>query len=67
MLERAKYAAGGVLLAPLLIGRMSLAVLRTGRHLGRFARAFPWVVAYTSSWSAGEFIGYVKGLARKPQ
>ena len=55
------YAAGGGLVAPLLLGRMCRRVVATGRHLGWFVAALPWIVLYTTSWSSGELLGYIGG------
>lgn len=36
-------------------------VLRRGRRVGRFLGALPWVLAFTASWGAGEFVGALAG------
>ncbi len=59
--RRWMYAAGGGLVAPLLLGRMCRRVVATGRHLGWFVAALPWIVLYTTSWSSGELLGYIGG------
>jgi hypothetical protein len=55
------YLAGTPLLPPLLYGRMAAEVFRRGRHRGDFAAATPLILAYVTTWAAGEAVGYAAG------
>jgi hypothetical protein len=58
-----------VLLAPtlpfLLLSRMGLRSLASGRNAGRFIQALPYLVALVVAWSWGEWLGYL--TRRRPR
>jgi hypothetical protein len=60
-LRRAAYAAGAVLLPPVLLARMGSQLLPKRRALGRLACSVPYLVLFTCAWAAGECVGYVAG------
>lgn len=58
---RLAWAAATPLLPGLLVVRITVNVLRRRRHLGWFARALPLVVLFSTVWSIGELVGYLRG------
>lgn len=62
--RRAGYACATPLLPPLLLGRMTLAVTRKRRHLGRFVQATPVLATFLVSWAFGEAVGALLGPGR---
>jgi len=59
--KRVVLALGSFVLPILLPGRVVLRTVRKHRHLLQLVRSLPHLFALTSSWSAGEFCGYVFG------
>ncbi|MGE3819301.1 MAG: glycosyltransferase family 2 protein [Isosphaeraceae bacterium] len=62
--KRLVYGAGSAVLPALLTARITRTVLAKGRHLGRFAAAWPLVVLFLSVGALGEMIGYLAGPGR---
>jgi hypothetical protein len=59
--RRAVYAAGTVLLPPLLLARMGSQLLPKRRALGRLACSVPYLMLFACAWAVGECVGYVAG------
>lgn len=59
--KRLAWAAGSLLLPPLLVARVSANVLRRREHTRALARAFPLVVLFSVAWALGELVGYLTG------
>jgi hypothetical protein len=53
------YAGGSALLPGILLLRMARNVMRRRRHRVVFMRCLPLAAALTTSWAAGEMLGYV--------
>jgi hypothetical protein len=64
--RRAGFALGALVLPVLLPLRAFARTVAARRHLGRLARALPYLVLIFWSWSAGEFMGYSLGPGRSP-
>lgn len=60
-LRRLVYAAFCPLLPWVLTWRLARTVFGRRRHRNAFLRALPWVVVFQSTWSFGEFCGYLAG------
>ncbi len=58
--RRAALIAGPAIFAA-QAGRIAGTVLRGRRHLGRFARALPIILAMLAAWSVGESLGWALG------
>lgn len=56
---RAKMAAMGLLLPPLLVARVGRIVFSKKRYRGDFLRALPYVVLMNTLWATGEVVGYI--------
>lgn len=63
-LKRYAYALGSPLLPPLLTWRIARNVLGRAVRRRDIARALPLIVLYTTTWAAGEAVGYVAGGGR---
>jgi hypothetical protein len=61
--KRLVYAGASFLLPAVLIGRVLKNVAAKRRELGAFAKALPAIVLVNLVWAAGEFVGYLTGLA----
>jgi hypothetical protein len=61
LVKRLAWAAGALLLPPLLVARVTANVLRRRSHLGALVRAFPLVVLFSVAWAVGELVGYLAG------
>jgi hypothetical protein len=61
--KRAIYATLSPILPLVLLGRMTVNVLKKQRCLGVFLKALPLTAALTLSWSLGELMGYLTGRA----
>jgi GT2 family glycosyltransferase len=59
--KRAAFAAGSLALPLILPGRILLRTMRKGRLLGELLGCFHYLVVLTTSWSWGEFVGYLAG------
>ena len=59
--RRLLYAAGSLLLPPILVARVARNVLRKRRHLREFAQALPAMCLLTGVWAWGECVGYLTG------
>jgi hypothetical protein len=60
-LLRLVYGAGSLLLPFLLTARLTRTVLKKGRHLAHFVRAWPLVVLFLTVGAVGEMVGYLFG------
>ena len=58
--RRLAWAAGSLLLPPVLLARVAANVSRRG-HRGRLARALPLMLLFSTVWAAGETVGYLAG------
>jgi hypothetical protein len=58
---RVLHVLASPLVPAILLARISSRMLRGGRHLGRFAAAFPVLTCFVLAWSAGEAAGYASG------
>ena len=59
--RRAMMSALSLFLPLLNVYRIVRETVRRGRRLGALARALPWILVLSSSWSIGESIGYLRG------
>lgn len=59
--RRIIYASGALLLPVLLPARIVARVLAKGHHLSKLLLALPCIVVLMTSWSCGEFVGYLFG------
>ncbi len=59
--KRVIFALASCALPILLPGRVVLGTVRKRRHLPQLLRSLPHLFALTSSWSVGEFCGYLIG------
>ncbi len=59
--KRWALAAMSLALPPVLLWRISLRVLKGGRHVGKLIVSLPLISVFTVSWAAGEIVGYVSG------
>jgi hypothetical protein len=59
--KRMIYAALSPVLPGVLLLRMTVNVMKKGRCVGAFLKAFPLTVLLTVSWSLGELVGYLTG------
>lgn len=62
--RRALYALTGPLLPWLLLLKVARRVWPKGRHRRRFLRTLPWSALIVAVWSAGEWIGNLRGAGR---
>jgi len=66
----AMMRAGFALLMPglpfLKVARIVAEVVGRGRLVGHLVRALPWILVFVTSWSAGEFVGCLKGAGDSP-
>jgi hypothetical protein len=62
--KRYLYALGTPLLPPLLTWRVARNVLRRPGRRRELAVAMPLILLYTTTWAAGEAVGYVAGGGR---
>ncbi|MBI3950389.1 MAG: glycosyltransferase [Acidobacteria bacterium] len=63
--KRMFYAALSPLLPAVLLLRMAVNVMKKGRCVGAFLKAFPLTTMLTASWSLGELIGYLTARANR--
>jgi GT2 family glycosyltransferase len=61
LVRRAFFVVGSLGLAPLILGRIARQLFRRRRHRLIFLLTLPLVGAFTLSWTAGEFLGYLAG------
>ena len=61
---RATIAAMTLALPALKVVRLIRETGNRGRLMGRLIRSLPWVLVFTSSWSAGEIAGLLAGPGR---
>ena len=61
---RVAFATRTLALPAVQVGRLAREVLRRRRLIGRFILALPFVVSFTISWSAGEWVGCLFGPGR---
>jgi GT2 family glycosyltransferase len=59
--KRLFFVAGSLLLPVLLPARIAASVIRKGRHNKELLMSFPHLMLLMSSWSLGEFCGYLCG------
>jgi glycosyltransferase involved in cell wall biosynthesis len=59
--RRAMFAAGSVLLPPVLVARAARNLIARGRHQKQIPRTLPALLFVTSAWMLGELVGYVTG------
>lgn len=59
--KRVMFVLGSCVLPILLPGRIVLGTIRKRRYFAQLLRSLPYLFALTSSWSAGEFCGYLFG------
>jgi hypothetical protein len=64
LVARASIAAMTLALPALKVVRLIRETADRGRLLGRLIRSLPWVVVFTTSWSAGEIAGLLAGPGR---
>lgn len=64
--KRAAYAVLAPILPTILLTRMTLNVVKKGRCIGPFIKAFPLTALLTVSWSLGELAGYWTGSSGSP-
>ncbi len=62
--RRGAFAAASALLPWLLTERIVMRTLRKGRHVREMVRSLPYLSLLLSSWSWGEFCGYLAGAGR---
>lgn len=60
--RRLAFSAAAVGLPVLHVGRILIRVLRRRRAVSPLALALPWVVLFSLCWSAGECVGYARGV-----
>jgi hypothetical protein len=53
------YGAASLMLPGILVLRITFSVLKKGRCVGSFLKAFPLIAILTSAWSLGELTGYL--------
>jgi hypothetical protein len=61
LIKRVIFALGACVLPILLPGRVVLGTVRKLRHIPKLLRSIPQLFVLTTSWSAGEFCGYLFG------
>lgn len=59
--KRLVFISGSLILPILLPARIASTTIKKGRHLKELLRSFPHLVLLMSSWSLGEFCGYLCG------
>jgi hypothetical protein len=62
--QRVLYCAVALVLPGLQTVRISRAVLSRKRYFSALVAAIPFIVLFWSSWSLGEFVGYLRGPGR---
>jgi glycosyltransferase involved in cell wall biosynthesis len=65
--KRAAYAGATVLLPGLLLGRLTVTVVRKRRHWKRFVYCLPVLMTFLASWAVGEGVGALLGPGRSSQ
>jgi hypothetical protein len=65
-ITRAAFAVLTLGLPLLKVARIVSEVLRRRRFRGHLTRALPWIVIFAISWSAGEFVGALRGAGQSP-
>lgn len=61
LVKRLVHICGSLLLPIWLPARIASRIFKKGRHLKELIRSFPHLVLLMSSWSLGEFCGYLCG------
>ena len=61
LLKRGAFTGGSLILPLLLPARIAARTLRKGRLVSELLRSLPYLVLLTTSWSWGEFCGYLAG------
>lgn len=61
---RLLFAAGSVLLPPVLVARIGHVVIIRRRHIGPFLRSIVWLLPFMCSWAFGELSGYLAGVGK---
>jgi glycosyltransferase involved in cell wall biosynthesis len=64
LVKRMVYAAGTVLLPPLLLWRMIRTLTTKGGQMKRFVPALPLLIAFMASYAWGEAVGALRGPGR---
>lgn len=59
--RRLSFAGAATLLPVVQCMRITMQVTRRRRHRVQLVQALPWIIVYSVCWSAGEFIGYLRG------
>jgi hypothetical protein len=59
--KRLAYAAGSLLLPPVLFMRTVSRIRAKGRHRAELNRSLPYIAFFVVAWAAGELVGYVAG------
>lgn len=67
LVRRAAFVAGSLILPFLLPARIVMRTLRKRRLFGRLVGSLPVLLILTSSWSFGEFCGYLAGTGRSTE
>jgi hypothetical protein len=62
--RRAVFTIGSLALPLLLPGRIVLRIVGKRRLVPQLARSLPYLLLLTTSWSLGEFCGYLAGPGR---
>lgn len=65
--KRAAYACATLALPAVLLGRITAAVVRKGRHGGPFLRSLPVLCTFLAAWAFGEAVGALLGPGRSLQ
>jgi hypothetical protein len=61
--RRLAYAAGSLIMPPVLVSRVARHLFGRGRHRTQFFRALPALLLVTSTWMLGECVGYLTASA----
>jgi glycosyltransferase involved in cell wall biosynthesis len=61
LVRRAAFVAGSLILPFLLPARIVIRTVRKRRLIGKLVGSLPFLLLLTSSWSFGEFCGYLAG------
>jgi hypothetical protein len=59
--KRLAYAAGSLILPPVLFLRTVSRIRSKGRHASELNRSLPLIALFVVAWAVGEFVGYVAG------
>ena len=64
LIRRGQFVMTSLALPVLLTGRIAVRTVRKGRLIAEMCRSLPYLLLLLSSWSLGEFCGYVAGAGR---